>query len=170
MCIYAILKYMRAGNMIDWNEIFDYKDGELYWKINRSTRIKKGSKAGYLHHKGYMCVLYQNKSYSVHRIVWEMHNWPIPSNKEIDHADRNKANNKIENLRCCSRSQNCQNPSMRNNNTSGHTGVCWHKTRKKWSAYITINGKKRHLGWFNTLEEAIAARKKAEQELGWNQF
>jgi len=155
--------------VIDWNEIFVYKDGDLYWKETKGN-AKKGSKAGYLHHTGYVCVGYQGKSYRIHRIIWEMHNWPIPSNKHIDHADRNKTNNRIENLRCCSHAQNAQNMKLHVKNISGHRGVTWYKPYEKWNAYIMDNNKRKHLGYFDDVNDAIAARKAAEQQLQWNQY
>jgi hypothetical protein len=115
-------------------------------------------------------IVYRKKQYSAHRIIWEMHNWPIPSNKEIDHFDNNRLNNKIGNLRCCGRNQNAQNKSLAKNNISGITGISWQAKSQKWIANITVKRKRKYLGIFSDLNDAIAARKKAEQDLGWNQF
>jgi len=156
--------------MQNWNEIFDYKDGELYWKRTFGQRAKAGSQAGYIRSDGYKVIAYEKRIYKAHRIIWEMHNWPIPSNKEIDHKDQNKSNNRIDNLRCCSHAQNAQNPKLSVKNTSGHRGVMWYKPLQKWAAYIRRDGKRKHLGYFDDINDAIAARLKAEHEIGWNQF
>jgi hypothetical protein len=156
--------------MPNWNEIFDYKDGELYWKCKQG-RARVGVAAGTVDStSGYKRISYKRKPYLAHRIVWEMHNWPIPSNKEIDHADGNKTNNKIENLRCCAHNQNGQNRKINKNSATGHSGVSWHKGIKKWCAKIRYKRKQIHLGSYDDINDAIAARKKAEQDLGWNQF
>jgi hypothetical protein len=59
--------------------------------------------------------------------------------------------------------QNLQNAGKRSSNTSGHPGVSWHKRIYKWQARITHNYRDIFLGYFNTIEEAIAARKAAEK-------
>lgn len=54
---------------------------------------------------------------------------------------------------------------MQANNTSGHTGVYWNGSRKKWSAEIRIKGKRHYLGSFEDLEDAVSARKEAEERM-----
>lgn len=85
-------------------------------------------------------------------------------NLVIDHINHNPLDNRICNLRICTQQENLFNKSVRCNNTSGITGVAWYKRRNKWTAYVNINGKKNNLGYFNTLEEATEARRRAEIE------
>lgn len=75
----------------------------------------------------------------------------------VDHINHNTLDNRKSNLRICSRFENNQN---KTNNTSGCVGVVWDKSRGKWKA--SISGK--HLGRFDTLEEAIKVRKNAEKD------
>ena len=90
--------------MIDWHEWLVYRDGEVYWKKCTSRTgsgpnqpgKQAGCKAGAY---GYHVLNLKGKQYSVHRIIWEMHYGTIPKDLTVDHIDRNKQNNRIENLR-----------------------------------------------------------------------
>lgn len=85
--------------------------------------------------------------------------------KIVDHIDGDSANNQLINLRLASHSQNMRNMRVRKNNTSGFKGVSYFKECGKWIAGIRINGKRRHLGLFETAEEAYAAYCTASAEL-----
>lgn len=80
---------------------------------------------------------------------------------EIDHIDHNRSNNSWNNLRVVCRQTNSRNLSKHKTNTSGFTGVSWHKTKSKWRAHIMVNYKQIHLGLFSRLEDAIEVRKEA---------
>jgi hypothetical protein len=82
----------------------------------------------------------------------------------IDHIDRNPLNNKKSNLRICTRQQNNMNCDIQKNNSSGITGVEWHKINKKWIAKIGYNKKTIYLGSFENKEEAQNARLIAEKK------
>lgn len=84
--------------------------------------------------------------------------------KNHDHIDKNELNNMSGNLRACTHQQNDFNRGLYNNNTSGITGVCWHKSAKKWMASIMIDGKDVYLGVFVNKNDAIKARLEAEQK------
>lgn len=84
--------------------------------------------------------------------------------KGYDHIDRNPFNNRKSNLRKAEQSDNAKNISIPKNNTSGIIGVCWKKDRAKWKAYIRLNDKQKHLGYFNGKNDAIKARLTAEQK------
>jgi len=71
---------------------------------------------------------------------------------------------KRKNLRSATRSQNCMNKGKQKNNTSGYKGVCWDNNAKKWRAYIKINGKRKHLGLFEDIEEAVKTYKEAARK------
>ena len=82
-------------------------------KINRSSTQLKDQIQGTLNNRGYWQVQHQKKTTVQHRIVWELHFGPIPEGKVIDHIDRDKSNNRIENLRCVSQSENMTNQPQR---------------------------------------------------------
>ena len=78
---------------------------------------------------------------------------------DIDHIDRNKLNNKIENLRDVRTAINCKNSTMKKNNTSGITGVVWDKSFGKWKAQAVVNGKCKYLGRYLHIDDAELAVK-----------
>ena len=82
--------------------------------------------------------------------------------KEYDHANRNRLDNRRCNLRLASKSDNARNHSKGINNTSGFIGVSWRKDFQVWSAYIIVNEKQIHLGYFNELTDAVIQRLNAE--------
>ena len=145
------------------HRLFEYKEGNLYWKIKTARRIKIGDKAGCVDGNGYACLRINSVRYRMHRIIWAYHYDAIPSNLQIDHIDGNKLNNIIKNLRLATHSQNnSNNKHARRDSKSNILGVYWHKTRSKWTAQINSNKKKIYLGLFVNQEDAIAARKAAE--------
>jgi len=114
--------------------------------------------------KGYYRVVLNGKKYYLHRLLAEAF-IPNPENKpEVDHIDGNKQNNCLSNLRWCTHAENMRNRKKHRNNTSGYTGVTFHKAKGKWQAYISIDGKQKHLGLFHTKEEAAAAYEEAAKE------
>lgn len=123
---------------------------------------KEGSIVGHRNPLGYVRIYIKSKLYSASRLAWlyETGEWP---KKEIDHINGVRDDNRFDNLREASRSQNCYNKSLMSNNTSGHKGVSWRKSGSCWQAIITVNKKQKHLGYFSDLNEAIEARKKAEK-------
>lgn len=152
-----------SNGEILWNEIFVAKDKGLVWKYDR-RRVKAGQKAGTRQKNGYIAVYVCGKLYYAHRIVWEMHNGPIPEGKMVDHVDHDRENNDINNLRLVDDEGNTRNVSLRGDNKSGCPGVCFDNERQKW--LVTICGK--HIGRFDTLFEAICARKSKNEEYGFH--
>lgn len=130
------------------HELFDYDDKTGV--LTRKTGKWKGRKAGTLR-KGYVIVYLDRQFRLAHRIIWAMHNGRWPEN-EIDHINRIKDDNRIENLRPATHAQNCQNRNGK--------GVCWHKATKKWNAYVFIKRKRIDLGLFTNIDDALAARKR----------
>jgi|SRR6266850_2799308 len=74
-----------------------------------------------------------------------------------DHKNHDTLDNRRENLRKCTRSQNCRNARIRRDNTSGFKGVGWHERIKKWEARIVVNKKQKYLGVFASKEDAARA-------------
>lgn len=85
--------------------------------------------------------------------------------KNGDHIDRNPLNNRKNNLRHCTVSQNCMNRNKRIDNTSGIIGVIWRKDVNKWQARINDNKRRISIGYFENKEDAIKARLQKEKEL-----
>jgi len=125
----------------------------------------RSSSKGYAEHRVYS---YGNqKRIFMHRFIWEVTNGPIPDDREIDHRNGNKTDNRVENLRLVTHRENIQNRSDKRNGTttSKYPGVSWHKSNQKWIAQIRINGVRRSLGCFNTQELASEAYQNALAEL-----
>lgn len=83
---------------------------------------------------------------------------------EIDHKDRNPLNNRRNNLRQVTHRSNIYNNPKQTNNTSGIVGVSWRKDRNRWRAHIKVNQKYKNLGHFINFDDAVEARRKAEEE------
>lgn len=79
-----------------------------------------------------------------------------------DHINHNRADNRKSNLRLATAQENARNHSVQSSNTSGIIGVSWKKDKQKWKAYITVNSKQIHCGYFGNKEDAIRARLEAE--------
>ena len=97
------------------------------------------------------------KKFSIHRLVGIAFLENPDKKQMIDHIDENKSNNNVKNLRWCCQKENSYNKGIQINNTSGFKGVAYHKHKNKYQARITINGKLKHLGLFETAEEASVA-------------
>jgi len=108
---------------------------------------------------GYLCISYKGKLIRCHRIVWLLHKRKWPKH-QIDHINRNRSDNRIENLRDVPRRINSANKI----NNARMVGTTWHPDKKKWKAKIQVNNKSIHLGYFNTQEEA-SQRYQQEVEL-----
>lgn len=125
----------------------EYRNGILY-------RKDTGKEAGYLDKStGYRRLSIGNKKYYTHWVIFLMHNKNIPN--IVDHVDRNRQNNNIDNLRSVSHRDNIRNSGKIDN----ASGVCFHKKANKWMAYSPrgIKGKE-YLGLFSTHEAAMVAR------------
>jgi len=139
-------------------ELFDYQDGQLFWKESRG-RIKDGDVAGCLDKaNGYMRITINKKSYSVHRVIWIYHNGSIDDSLCIDHINRARNDNNIENLRLVTQQENTWN-------MANVKGYHWNKRNKKWQTQIKANGSSKHIGYFDNEQEAHQAYLNAKQEL-----
>ena len=87
---------------------------------------------------------------------------PAPVGLEWDHINRDRLDNTRKNFRAVTHKVNARNFGLRATNKSGHTGVV--RSRERWRAEICVDGKSKHLGVFETIEEAVAARRAGEQE------
>jgi len=90
-----------------------------------------------------------------------------PNNMEVDHINGDPLDNRLSNLRIVTHSINLRNRSLPINNKSGKTGVSWSLRDKRWRAYIKMNNKQKHLGYYNNKEDAICARINYEKKYGF---
>lgn len=122
-------------------------------KNNKTGRIlARRINSGY----DYLCFP-EGKQYLTHRLVATAF-IPNPDNlPNIDHIDRNPYNNRLENLRWITQSNNIRNYSKASNKTSKYKGVGFHKGNKKFRAFITFEGKSKTIGYFKTEEEGARA-------------
>lgn len=141
------------------HQLFEYKDGDLYWKISRNNNIKVGQVAGMLRPDGYKRVNINKKNYYLHRLIFIYHNGFITD--EIDHIDNNKLNNRIENLRVATRIQNMLNCKINSRNTTGIKGITFDKEKSKFRPYLSVNKKRMYLGCFDSLDDANTELQKA---------
>lgn len=109
---------------------------------------------------GYIVSNHNNTQLSLHRLIMD-----FPSGLIIDHKNHQVNDNRKENLRIGTQTNNHMNRNRDRRNVSGHTGVRWEDSKKKWVATITINRKKVYLGFFNSIEPAIKAREDAENKI-----
>ena len=135
-------------------EYFDHKDGHLYWKkvMHPNKQYLVGQEVGSIHKTGYRHVTWMGKVHKVHRLIFFLEHGYLP--KEIDHINGDRQDNRIENLREVTRSENQYNKAMCSNNTSGFRGVNWHKHSKSWVVRVCTKGKTKILGYFKDLELA----------------
>ena len=125
----------------------DYdKIKNIYWSVGQ---------------KGYVSGDNHGKRVQLHRFVTE-----CPSNLKVDHVggEKTRCDNRKSNLRISTDAQNDMNKKIAKNNTSGVTGVGWNKQAQKWTAKIGVNGKRIFLGYYTNFDDAVNARKKAEEK------
>lgn len=160
---------------------YDHEKGVLYWKprkgeskgdriFNSTYALKeagsvvssKNSSTKYIQTK------INGKTQKNHRIIFAMIHGYMP--EQVDHIDHNGLNNRADNLRASNSKDNSKNLPMQKSNKSGHIGVNWHKSAKKWQARaVDLNGKRIDLGRFDSIDEAVAVRKKYEIEFKYYQ-
>lgn len=109
---------------------------------------------------GYLHVTHKGKRLKCHRVVWLLHKGEWPKH-QIDHINRNRSDNRIENLRDVPRAVNAAN--KKNNATM--IGTTWHPEKGKWKAKIQHNNKSIHIGYFNTQIEAHEAYLRNRREI-----
>jgi len=132
---------------------YEEDSGRLYWKIAAGRRVRAGDLAGSQHPDGYWMICVFGRHYAAHRIIWKIVYGVDPIN-DVDHIDGNRSNNRRSNLRSATPLQNRQNKNG------------WGARRKgrKWGAQIQVNGRKIHLGTFESEEAARAAYVAAARE------
>lgn len=143
---------------------YEPETGHFYWTRPVNGRIKVGQLAGVVDSTGYRRIMVQGKSYMAHHLAWLVVFGQLPTS-DMDHINRNRQDNRIDNLREVTRSQNMQNTGTRKDNKSGVRGVYWSAAERKWKAQIRCNGKRLHLGTFAEIEPAAKAVVQARSRL-----
>jgi len=146
--------------------------GKLFWRdcedMSNRWRAQFANKEAFTS----LCLGYRrgsidDKTFRSHRVAWAIHYgyWPISS---LDHINGDRADNRINNLRLATHQENMRNRAINRNNTSGICGVYWVKSEGKWKAHIKMNKSIIHLGYFQNIEEAAAARAEAATKYGFS--
>lgn len=159
---------------------YDPETGALTWLYRPREMFKTDQSFGmwntryagkpaftYISHCGYHEGAIHNARYKAHRVAWALHTGEWPSD-QIDHINGCKTDNRITNLRVVSQADNCKNQKIKKNNTSGYTGVYWHKREQQWYAQIRVNGSNKFLGYFTNLDAAVIARTQADIDYGFH--
>jgi hypothetical protein len=128
-------------------KLVEYKDSNLYWLKTQSPRAVKGTVAGSKNSNNYYRIGINKTCYCLHRIIWIYHYGAIPEKMEIDHINNNPSDNRIENLRLATRLQNEYNKPKKG----------YRFEAGKWRAKIKVDGKQKHLGMFDTEDDARLA-------------
>lgn len=114
---------------------------------------------------GYGKLRHSKVYWLAHRFIWTMFNGPIPDGSELDHRCHNPACVNPEHLRLASHGENMRNSLMQRNNRTGLKGVSWRPDRRKWRATIMASGVFKHLGYFNSPDDAHKAYCRAASQL-----
>jgi hypothetical protein len=144
-------------------EYLDYNPdtGIFIWKKSPSKKVKEGSIAGFMQN-GYVAITFNGELQYAHRLAWLFIYGKFPDNV-IDHINGIKTDNRIDNLRDVTYAVNNQNQKKGHfDSKSGKLGVSWNSSKNKWVAKIGLNGKQRHLGYFDDVDEANDIYQKAK--------
>jgi len=156
---------------------YNLDTGKLYWKERSEKKYYKNYKismktwnARYAGKEAFTTISYRetgkisglhggffNKDFLAHRIAWLIYYGEWPKN-QIDHINQDPTDNRIENLRDVTQVENLKNQALRSTNTSGYLGVHFEKAKQKYRVRVQINNSSKHIGYYNTIEEAVAAR------------
>lgn len=160
------------------NEMFSYcaETGIVRWNERSTAHFQNendcrrwnaryaGTEAGNVNNYGYLRVGILGIRYQLHRLIWLMVFGEVPD--QVDHIDGNRGNNVLSNLRAVDNQENNKNRRLHSNSSTGYTGV--HAEGGKFRARIRVDGKHFHLGTFDDLDGAVAARQQANQRFGFH--
>lgn len=122
------------------------------------SKISQGYWAKY-DNDNYFCSYIEGKKWWLHRYIMD-----AQPQEYVDHINNNFDDYRKINLRLCNNAENNRNRGLQKNNTSGYPGVGWVKREQQWRARIKVDGKEKHLGYFNNKDDAINAKKIAEEK------
>jgi len=164
----SCLNYDPATGSLTWKERpREHFATERAWKTWNLRFAGREAGAKYAERRThYRKIKINNRDYLAHRLAFLLF-WGCWPTDQIDHLDGNGLNNRWDNLREATSQENNRNKRRRRNNTSGVNGVYWHRGRRKWCSRIKLDGRYVHLGYFDTLEEAAAARLASNETHGF---
>lgn len=160
---------------------YDPDSGKLFWRArtddmftggddrtNAAWNSRYAGKEAFItaNVKGYLYGSIHKQKMKAHRVIWKMVTGQEPD--QIDHINGDAADNRWVNLRDVAGWENQRNMKRPKNNTSGHIGVSWDSNRNLWSAEIWNRGKKHALGRFENIDDAVAARRAAQEQFGFH--
>jgi hypothetical protein len=141
-----------------------------FYRVGRSDQRTRSDKpAGALNTSGHRQIKIDGGFWLAHRIAWAFHYGEDPGDREVDHINGNRDDNRIENLRLATLEQQGGNRKVHRSNSSGHPGVHWSKKEGKWLAYIGGATGRRRLGLFKSKQEAVKVRRRAAEER-WGEY
>lgn len=167
-----LLKYDERSGKLFWlprsPEMFEHGRRDADWRAANWNSKCAGKQAfAILSPNGYLAGKLGPRRFYAHRLIWRMVFDETPD--DIDHIDGNRTNNRISNLRAVDRTANNRNSQYRRRSNSGHLGVYWNQAAKKWHASISVNNQQEHIGFFDHIDDAIAARKDRERYYGFSE-
>jgi len=143
-------------------------DTGVFTRLVHMRRSEKGSVVGDVKAQGYRYIGVCGDRHRAHRLAFLYMTGAFPT-EQVDHIDGDRDNNRWANLREANNAENARNMRLKKNNSSGICGVSrLVRKTEKWRARITVSGSERHLGVFDSLEKAIAARMAAQASLGFH--
>lgn len=146
-------------------EVLRLEGGSLFWKPRGSPWFDakmSNKEAGTLREDGYLHIRLNGKSYLAHRLVWLITYGEFPA-LPLDHINRDRKDNRPENLREVYPIENSWNTGLFKNNSTGGKGVTWDAKSNKYRARISSNGIRKSLGSFDTLEAAVEAYQREDE-------
>lgn len=157
---------------------YDPETGVLTWRERPLHHFKHvlaqrcwnarfaGKPAGCVHVHGYMEVKLLGLMWKAHHLIWVIVHGYLPV--LLDHEDGKRARNVLTNLREATKQENNRNTKRPKTNTSGSIGVSLDRRGGRWRAYIKEGDRNVSLGYYASRDEAAAARRAAEQRLGYH--
>lgn len=142
---------------------YDTDTGRFSWRVTSGGKLA-GAAAGFLRPDGYISIGFECRLHLAHRLAWLYMTGEWPSDA-IDHRNGNRSDNRWANIRPATWAENAQNRKRQITNTSGYSGVSFHRATGAWRAQIQSGGKKTHLGTFATPEMAHEAHLAAKRRL-----
>jgi len=151
----TINDFNRAANIIN------------YCPLNGSLkRHNEDVEAGTIRKDGYRQIQIGKNFFLSHRLAWFIHNREVP--EFVDHQNGDKLDNRMSNLRNVTQHENNKNMPKQKSNKSGFVGVILFKPTGRWMSYIDVNRKRKHLGYYVNLSDAVKSRLDAEYEFGFH--